>query len=157
MLSQTRSLSSQVDGRYATDGELEFINHYTQSFKLRLQAYQQLQMYENQIVQRVYEKIYALDSSLLKVGGADFSQKWKQDTLRVLRYSATALLVNDVDTLQERFLSWFQTIMRAFSTQKHCDVTYQLMQDIVRQHLTPNQAELICPILELNRRYLGAK
>ena len=83
------------------------------------------------------------------------SAKWKRDTFRVLRYSAVAMLVNDPDTLRERFLFWFQTIMKAFGAQKSCNATYEVMQQVVKQHLTPVQASLFCPILEINRQVLG--
>ncbi len=45
--------------------------------------------------------------------------------------------------------------MRAFRAQRSCDATYQLLQEAVRRHLSPEEAELICPILELNRVMLG--
>jgi hypothetical protein len=155
MLSQLTRLSLEVDGRYATDEELLFLNDYMKSYSLRLQTYQKLQASEAAIVQQVLTKLRSLDQSLLKSGGEDISSKWKRDTIRVLRYSAIAMLLNDSDTLQERLLFWMQTVMRAFGAQKSCDVTYQLMQVAVRQELTPLQASLFCPILELNRRLLG--
>lgn len=156
MLSQANKLSLQVDGRYATDEELQFFNQYTQSYGLRLQTYQKLQASEASIVNQVYTKMKAIDPMLFHSGNEDISQKWKRDTMRVLRYSAAAMLLNDPETMQERFLLWFQTIMRAFSAQRSCEVTYQVMQEVVKQHLTATQAALFCPILELNRRALGA-
>lgn len=155
MLSQLQRLGTQTDGRYATDAELEFINDYVKSFKLRMATYAKIQTVEAQIVQQVYSKMRSIDASLFLSGKEDVSQKWKRDTLRVIRYSAIALLLNDPDTLRERLLFWMQTIMRAFGAQRSCDVTYQVMQDVVRQHLTLEEANLFCPILELNRISLG--
>jgi hypothetical protein len=57
--------------------------------------------------------------------------------------------------LRERLLFWFQTIMRAFGAQRSCNVTYTIMQEVVKQHLTAEQASLFLPILEVNRRILG--
>jgi hypothetical protein len=155
MLSQFTHLSLETDGRYATDEELSFLSEYIKSYSLRLQTYQKLQTSEAEIVQQVLTKLQSLDQSLLKSSGEDISSKWKRDTIRVLRYSAIAMLLNDSDTLQERLLFWMQTVMRAFGAQKSCDATYELMQIVVKQHLTPLQASLFCPILELNRRILG--
>lgn len=157
MLSQFSHLSLQADGRYADDAELQFISDYTQSFHLRLQTYEKLQASESQIVQQVYDKIRVLNPHLFRLGNDDLSNKWKRDTIRTLRYSAAAMLVNDPATLEERFLSWFQTIMRSFGAQRSCDLTYQVMQEVVKQHLTVTQANLFCPILALNQRYLGAE
>lgn len=155
MLSQLKHLSVQTDGRYATEDELQFLDTYIQSFNLRVQTYQKLRMAETEIVKEVLLRLKATNPGLLSNGNEDITNKWKRDTIRVLRYSAAAMLVNDPKTLEERFLSWFQTIMRAFSAQQSCNATYEVMQQVVKQQLTPIQAGLFCPILELNRRYLG--
>jgi hypothetical protein len=155
MLSQIQSLSRRVDGRYATDAELQFLDNYAQSFSLRAQTYRKLQVAEPLIVKQVQAKMQEIDPTLFNHGNEDMSAKWKRDTIRALRYSAIAMLLDDPNTLQERFLIWFQTIMRAFNAQRSCDITYDVMQDIVKQHLPPIQANLFCPILEMNRRLLG--
>jgi hypothetical protein len=155
MLSQFDRLSQLVDGRYATDDELHVISDYTNSFQLRLETYLKLQAAEVDIVQQVQARLKAIDPALFQNGHQDMTAKWRRDTIRALRYSATAMLVNDPETLKERFLLWFQTIMRAFGTQRTCDVTYKIMQDVVKQHLTSAQANLFCPFLELNRQFLG--
>lgn len=155
MLSQFECLSLAMDGRYATDLELQFIVDYVQSFQPRLQAYLKLQELESTLVQQTYNKMRSIDASLFNYGNADASLKWKQDTIRVLRYTAIAVLMNDPDTLRERFLLWFQTVMRAFGTQRSCDMTYRVLQSVVKQHLSPSEADVVCPILELNRCTLG--
>ncbi|MEB3355512.1 MAG: phycobilisome protein [Synechococcales bacterium] len=155
MLSQFQLLSQEAEGRYATDNELKFVTDYINSFPLRLQTYQKVHALESKIIQDAYAKMEANHPKLLRVGSQDMRSKWKRDTLRVLRYSAIALLLDDPDLLQERFLFWFQTIMRAFGTQESCEVTYSLMQEVVKDHLSPIEAALFCPLLELNRVALG--
>lgn len=155
MLSQLEKLSLDTDGRYASDEELQFVCDYMRSFSLRLQTYEQLQSVEAAIVQQVEEKLRSRDPNFFRSGTDNLSAKWKRDTVRVLRYSAVAMLMNDPETLRERFLFWFQTIMKAFGAQKSCNATYEAMQEVVKQHLTPIQASLFCPILELNRQVLG--
>ncbi|WAL58647.1 globin family protein [Thermocoleostomius sinensis] len=157
MLSQLDRLKFEVDGRYATDAELQFLVDYVQSFHLRSQTYIKLQELEAILVQQAYEKIRSDNPALFNYKNADIGAKWKQDTLRVLRYTAVAVLMNDPDTFKERFLLWFQTIMKAFGAQQTCDVTYQVLQTLVKQHFSLPQSQLICPILELTRQTLGAK
>ncbi|HEY9647052.1 MAG TPA: hypothetical protein V6C88_11810 [Chroococcidiopsis sp.] len=157
MLRQFQRLELKTDGRYATDSELQFLEDCIQTYDLRVQTYHTLKTAEMLIVQEVLAKVKAIDANLLRHENNDVTNKWKSDTLRVLRYSAIAMLVNDPDTLQERFLLWFQTIMRSFNAQRSCDITYEVMQQVVKRHLTPEQAGLFCPILELNRQCLGAK
>jgi Phycobilisome protein len=155
MLSQLERLSCEVDGRYASDIELQFLTDYLQTFNLRVQTYQKLQEVETALVQQAYAKIRSLDPDLFKNGTEDISGKWKRDTLRVLRYTAIAVLMDDPETLRERFLLWFQTIMRAFNAERGCNTTYAVLQDVVKQNFPAAQANIICPILELNRRSLG--
>ncbi len=114
MLSQLNCLSLDVEGRYATDAELLFIAEYVKSYLRRLQTYRNLQEIEATIVQQTHAKMQLIDPKLFYYGAEDVTSKWKQDTLRTLRYSAATMLFNDLETLQERFLSWLQTIMRAF-------------------------------------------
>jgi hypothetical protein len=85
------------------------------------------------------------------------SIKWKQDTIRVLRYTAVTVLLNDPDTLKEKLLLWFRSVMRAFGTELSCDRTYQILQKLMCQHLSADQAELVIPLLELNRQMLGVR
>lgn len=155
MLSQLQKLSRDTDGRYATDDELRFIADYLRLYELRLQTYQRLQQVEALIVQEVYQKMRAIDPTLFANTDGDISVKWKRDTIRVMRYSAIAMLLNDPDALCERLLYWMQSIMKAFGAQKSCKVTYEVMQEVVRRHLTPEQAEVFCPILAVNQRLLG--
>ena len=132
------------------------MSDYVQSFNLRLQTYQKLQELETTLVQQAYAKLRSIDPNFFEQGKEDLSVKWKRDTLRTLRYAAAAVLMNDPDMMREHFLLWFQTIMRAFGAEQSCNTTYQVLQEIVKQHLAPPQASLVCPILELTRRSLGS-
>ncbi|MCY7391239.1 MAG: phycobilisome protein, partial [Leptolyngbyaceae cyanobacterium CAN_BIN12] len=121
MLSQFQKLSCETDGRYATDEELEFVTEFERSFYLRVQTYQQLQAMEAIILQQVLTKMQFLDPSLLHHHNADVTAKWQRDTSRVLRYSAIAMLLNDPDSLRDRLLFWFRTIMKAFGAERSCN------------------------------------
>jgi phosphoenolpyruvate carboxylase len=65
------------------------------------------------------------------------------------------LLINDLDSHQEKMLLWFQSIARAVNIQKSCNLTYAAIQEVIRPHLTEPQANLFLPILEMNRRVLA--
>lgn len=157
MLSQLERLSREVDGRYASDTELTFMIDYVRSFNLRVQTYQKLQELEATIVQQTYNKMRAIDPSLfVGINREDLTRKCLYDLTCGYRGTATAMLLNDPDMLQERLLFWLQTVMRSLGKTRTCDVMYSAMQEVVKQHLTPPQANLVCPILEMNRRLLGS-
>ncbi|MEM9213722.1 MAG: phycobilisome protein [Cyanobacteria bacterium P01_F01_bin.150] len=155
MLSQCEDLSQSTEGRYATDAELDFFLEYVESYPKRLSLYQKLQTVESDIVETVHQRIMADHPHLLKNNKRDITVKWKRDTVRTLRVSAVAILLDDPTTLQERYLLWFQSVMGAFKAQKSCDITYSIMQEVVHHFLEPDESSLLIPILELNRTALG--
>ncbi|MBF2036632.1 MAG: phycobilisome protein [Leptolyngbyaceae cyanobacterium T60_A2020_046] len=157
MLHQLETLCTVTDGRYATDAELRFFQDYLKTARLRFGLYQKIQQLEPQIIQQVLATLQAKDPMLLRMGTTDMTAKWQRDTVRTLRYAATALLIDDPDIFKERMLIWFQTIMRSFKTEKSCHETYLAMQAVVRKCLTPEEADLICPILDLSRAMFVAQ
>ncbi len=157
MLSKLQQLGTDADGRYASDDELKFMDTYINSFEVRANAYRQIKAAEKEIVEAVLTKLQKSQPSLLAKRGEDIQNKWKQDTFRVLRYSAMTVLLDDPELLRQQFLYWFQTIMQAFGAQEACNVTYLIMQDVVRATLPKDVADLLCPILEMNRELLGSE
>jgi Phycobilisome protein len=155
MLSQLQKLSRDTEGRYATDEELQFLQNYLESYSLRLQTYQRLHELESTIMQQVYDQLRSQEPEMFRRNTEDLSAIWKRDTLRVLRYSAVALLLDDPETLRESLLYWMQSLMRAFKMQRNCQVTYEVMQKVVKESLTPPQAHLLCAVLEVDRQVLG--
>ena len=157
MLSQLNRLQSHTDGRYASDAELQFMQDYLQTARLRFITYQKIKLAESKIVQDVYDCLVTADPNLLRRGTEDLTAKWKRDTIRVLRFSATAMLLDDPTWLSERLLLWLSTIMRAFGAQRSCAATYSAMQDVIRHYLSPEEAALFGPILALNQAVLSGE
>ncbi|OIP73466.1 MAG: phycobilisome protein [Oscillatoriales cyanobacterium CG2_30_44_21] len=157
MLSKLQQLGNNLDGRYANDDELQFMDTYISSFDARVDAYRQIKAVEKEIVESVLTKMQTSYPTLLLPKGEDMQNKWKQDTFRVLRHSAMTVLLDDPEQMRQQFLYWFQSIMQAFGAQEACNITYLLMQDVVRTTLPKDVSNLLCPILEMNRNFLGSK
>lgn len=155
MFKQLARLSVEADGRYATSEELRFVKDYLQSLDQRVSAYNKIQAAEEEIINKVEEQIRERDSSLFCKGSRDVTSICRRDRVYVLRYSAATLLSNDLERLRENLLIWYQTIVRAFKDEQTAGVTYQVMQEIVKQYLTPQEVALFSPILELDRILLG--
>ena len=155
MLSKVESLVQIADGRYASDQELVFFQQYLASANLRLRVYQKIQQAELEIITQVKAQVQAQTPDIFQVSDHNLAAKWQRDTVRVLRYSAMALLLDDADRLKETMLLWFQTIMRAFGAQESCRLTYAAMQDVITQYLTGEELLHVLPILELSRVILG--
>ncbi|MFQ4136426.1 phycobilisome protein [Nodosilinea sp. PGN35] len=155
MLTDVQALVAATDGRYASDQELIFLQQYLGSVSTRLRAYQKIQRAEQQIVGQVMARLKASNPNIFGVGGQDLAAKWQRDTVRVLRYGAAALLLDDEEWFKDNLLLWFQTIMQAFGAQESCNLTYAAMQEVMAQHLNGEELRLILPILELSRTTLG--
>lgn len=156
MLQQLARLSLEADGRYATATELQFLKDYLQSLEQRVCAYEKIRAAEEEIVHAVEAKKRSHSTDLFQLNAQDITQVCRRDMVNVLRYSATALLFNDCDRLRESLLLWYRTIVRSFKYESYADVTYQVIQDVVKQHLTAEEAALLQPILALNHVLLGS-
>jgi hypothetical protein len=155
MLKQLARLSVEADGRYATADELQFLKDYLQSVDQRLSAYEKIRDAEEKIIPQVEEIKRSLDPNLFVMGSRDITEVCRRDMTNVIRCSAAALLINDLDRLRAGLLVWYQTIVRAFNYQRYAEITYQIIQDVVKEYLTAEEAELMLPILQLDHTILG--
>lgn len=155
MLNQLARLSVEADGRYASSEELQFLKDYIESFDLRVSAYLKISAAEAEIVHQVETQVHKTHPNLFRKGNRDVTSTCKRDRFDVLRYSAAALLSNDLDHLRESFLLWYRTIIHAFGDEQAAHVTYQVMQEVVKKYLTPQEAALLSPIMGLNQVILG--
>lgn len=151
MLSQIQALVRDAEGRYATDAELQFLEDYTQDFPSRLRAYQNLRKQERTLIQQAYNQLKANHPELFPVGQKEAVRKWQRDTIWVLRSSGVAMLLDDVDTLRDRMMLWFQTIMRAFGVHKTCYLTYSTLKTLAPQVMGAEDGALLAEVLEGNR------
>jgi hypothetical protein len=147
MLSQMQRLCMEVDGRYATDDELRFLPDYLRTYELRLQTYLQLQKSEAAIFQQAYSIALAKDPQAFRNGDQDLTSRCKRDAVNTLHYCAMAMLLDDADIFQERYLLWFQSIIRAVSQQRVSSLMYAAMQEAIQQILPTQQANLCLPLL----------
>lgn len=157
MLTYLERLSIETDGRYATSEELEFLKLYFASFNLRLKTYQKIHQYETEIIQTIQNKIQLNYPKTFIRGSTNVTQKWRLDTVRVLRYSAMALLINDPNYLKERLLIWFSTVLQALQVQDLTKLTYQTMTEVIVNYLTQEEQALFLPLIELNLKILCRK
>lgn len=155
MLTQLKRLSIEADGRYASAQELKFADDYFQSLPLRLSAYQKLREDADDILDETEKRMRAKDSKIFMGPAGDFTEIWRRDTVRLIRYTAAALLFNDRDRLNEGLLIWHSTIAKSFKFDRTCKMCFQVMPEVAKQYLSPEEAALLTPLLSLNGIVLG--
>lgn len=155
MLKQLAQLSVEADGRYATSQELQFLKNYLQTVDQRVSAYEKIRDAEEAIVEQTQAKAKTLDSNAFlrshDVPGSsrDVSGRAKYDNTMLLQFAAAAMLFDELDRFKESLLVWHRTIMKSFQVQHPTQITYKVLPDVVKQHLTPEEAALLMPALRL--------
>jgi len=155
MLTQLSRLSVAADGRYAKLEELQFLKGYFQSLDLRVSAYEKIRAAEAEILNQAEAKMRALDPHIFRIASGDITKQWRRDVVQLLRYASAALLFNDHDRLREGLLIWHNTIAKSYQFDRTCNMSFDVMPDVVEQYLTPQEAALFRPILALNNVLLG--
>ncbi len=154
MLKQLSSLMIEADGRYATERELQFLKDYLQSVDQRISTYEKVRDAADIIISEIEAEKNLRNQTeqekLFYMGSEDRSQTCLRDMKGILRCSAAAMLVDDLERMRQAVLLWYYTIVRAFSYQKDAEIMYRLLEKLVEKHLTEEEAELMKPILQLN-------
>ncbi len=155
MLKQLANLTVEADGRYATESELQFLKDYLDSVEQRINTYEKIRDSETKIVEKVEQKKQEINPDLFKLNGRDVSAICKRDLIDILRCSAAAMLLGDLDYLRDGMLIWYQTIVRSYGYQKHDETIYEILTKVVKVSLTPEEFELILPALQLDHALLS--
>uniref|UniRef100_B8HV19 Phycobilisome protein n=1 Tax=Cyanothece sp. (strain PCC 7425 / ATCC 29141) TaxID=395961 RepID=B8HV19_CYAP4 len=154
MLKQLQRLSLETDGRYATDAELKFLKDYLQTVDQRITTYEKVREQEEQIIAQTEAEVLGTNPNLFRKGNQDYSGICQRDRKHVLRISAAAMLMDDLDSLRDGFLCWYRTIIKAFKDQRAAQATYNALPEVLAQHLSPEEVALLRPALELDKSIL---
>ncbi len=157
MLTQFSKLTLDTDGRYATDSELKFIEDYLESANMRIQTYEKIKAHEEAILQEVDAKMHQLnENNCLYKMDEHGKEICRRDRKNAVRYSSAAMLINDLDRLRDGLLIWVQTIVRAVGYPRFVRNHYPIIQEVIQQYLTPDEAKFILPALQVDCTILGA-
>lgn len=150
MLKQLADLTLEADANYATSAQLEFLKDYLDSVDSRIQAYKKIRNAADDIIEQV-----KLEKQKLNPDFKDWYYICKRDTVDLLRYSAAAMLFDDLERLRNGMLIWYKTIVRAYNYEQDSDETYRLLQDVIKNYLSPEEVDLVMGALQLNHAVLA--
>lgn len=149
MIKQLVNLTTEVDGRYATSDELQFIKDYLDSVDDRITTYRSIRDQEEKIVHRVEAGKRGVNDNLFKLGNSDCTWMCQRDMSNMIRCVSANMLINDMQRLREGMLVWYETIVRAFGMKRYSLHTNKILQDVMPHYLKPEEAELVMPYLKL--------
>ena len=156
MLQKIAQLSTEIEGRYASNAELEDLERYIASIDQRISAYEKISQQSEKIIGTVIERTMAKKNLMLTNQNEQLTLKCQADLRIVLRSCSAAMLIDDLDRLREGFLLWLQTIVKAFKCTRYTQVEYQILQEVIRTILTLEEMVLMSPSLQLSHTLLGS-
>jgi Phycobilisome protein len=156
MLKNFSRLSIETDACFATDSDLKFIQDYLEQVDQKIAAYEKIRSQEIAIVESWQELKRQYPQDLFSQNGRDISEICHRDTTNILRFSAVTMLFDDLDRLRDGFLIWYQTIAKSYQYKSYAQINYRLVQTVIRQFLTPEEATMIIPAFQLEQSILGS-
>jgi hypothetical protein len=155
MFKQLSRLSLEAEGRYADAEELKFVENYLTSVDVRLSAYQKIRDKEITILEQIASQMREIAPNLFSVSDCDLSSFCMRDIKLILRCSAIAMLLDDLDSLREGLLLWHKTIVNSGNRQDHAKFAHQAVFEVMRQTLSTEEFKFLMPVLSLNQTILA--
>jgi hypothetical protein len=155
MLTLLENVLDRADGSYITPEDLQTLDRSIASWQQRRQTYDLIQTKENVIIEQVMHQIQATAPEVASKLTVDGGNKCNRDMALVLRYCATAMLLQDEELLKDRLLYWMQNIMLALKNQRVNEFVYRSLQNSVRDNLPKENADLLLPYIAIAHQWLS--
>ena len=151
MLTLLENVLDRADGSYIKPEDLLTLDRSIASWQQRRKTYDLIQAKENIILEQVMQQIQSTAPNMTPEG----VNKCNRDMALVLRYCATAMLLQDEELLKDRLLYWMQNIMVALQKQRLNNLLYQTLQKSVQENLPTENANLLLPYLAIAHQWLS--
>ncbi len=144
---KSQILFQKMDNRYVNAEEAKTLKTYATSLENRLAAVTALESHEEQILKQTLSRIFEKYPKVEK--RIDGYEKTHRDLALILRYSAQAMLRDDVRFLEDKLLYWLATILHAFKFGENVlHDSYVYLNDEVSKQLTQTHYEMLKPYLQ---------
>jgi hypothetical protein len=155
MLTLLENVLDRADGSYITPEDLRTLDQAIDSWQQRRQTYDLVQTKENAILAQVMQQIQTTAPDVAAKVTHDGGNKCNRDMALVLRYCATAMLLQDENLLKDRLLYWMQNIMLALKNQRVNDFVYRSLQKSIQANLPKENADLLLPYVAIAHQWLS--
>jgi Phycobilisome protein len=152
MNAEIKAIIEQAHDRYLKAEDLGAFQAYINSLPDRLTLYRLLRDREISILQLVATQLEAV---MPKVETKQLENGIKHLSL-VLRYSAMAMLMQDLELLNQRLLNWLSQVVGLQETQSLNQELFGLLSKNLGKELSRPQLELLSPFLSQAQATLTA-
>jgi hypothetical protein len=138
------SLLETAEQRYLEPKEIELYRRHAASLNRRLQTYELLREQETNIFQAVADQLVKALPNESEQNLERCLKYW----LLIVRYSATAMLINDIAYLQNRLQDWVKGFLETYETFQIDVQIYELLMQQLKTHLSPDDLRLLEPVFQ---------
>ena len=142
---QIDQIFDNAETRYLKPEELQCVTQYVESLPERLEIYRQLRDRELEMMQAVADQLQAQ----MPQEKQDNLERCIKNALLMLRHCSMAMLLNDESLVKDRFLSWVSQGVKVYNTEKIDTLLHRLLNQQLKQSLSPSQMSLLAPMLTL--------
>ncbi len=147
------SLLETAEQRYLEPKELELYRRHAASLNRRLQTYEMLREQETQIFQAIADRLV----KALPNESQENLERCLRYWLLIVRYSATAMLINDLAYLQNRLQDWVKGLLETYETYQIDVQVYDLLMQELKNYLSPDDVRLLEPVLQKTKDLIISK
>jgi hypothetical protein len=138
------SLLETAEQRYLEPKEIELYRRHAASLNRRLQAYEMLREQETQIFQAIADRLV----NALPNESQENLERCLKYWLLIVRYSATAMLINDLSYLQNRLQEWVKGLLETYETYQIDVQVYDLLMQELKNYLSQDDVRLLEPVIQ---------
>lgn len=138
------SLLETAEQRYLEPKEIELYRRHAASLNRRLQTYEMLREQETTIFQAIADRLV----KALPNESQENLERCLKYWLLIVRYSATAMLINDLSYLHNRLQDWVKGLLETYETYQIDVQVYDLLMQELKNYLSQDDVRLLDPVLE---------
>ncbi len=138
------STVQQADGRYLSDQELSPLETYSNSFAMRVEAYQTLRDNADSLVMQSLRRLVQTHRQVVQEQGA----KCKRDMTYSLSYVARAVLSDEATAFQQDFSLWMENIIYSVQKNEPASQAYGFLKQEIQNTLPPQCVNLVTPYMD---------
>ena len=144
------SLFDEADSRYLKPPVLKEVTLYVTSLNERVSAYRLMRDRELKMMQAVADQL----TMLLPNESVSHIEQTLKMAMLILRHSSMAMLMEDANYLEERFLPYLREIREIHATESVDALLYPALQNQLSQLFNDRQLSLLTPYLDQAQRVL---
>ncbi len=147
------SLLETAEQRYLEPQEIELYRRHAASLNRRLKTYEMLREQETQIFQAIADRLV----KALPNESQENLERCLKYWLLIVRYSATAMLINDLSYLQNRLQDWVKGLLETYETYQIDVQVYELLMQELKNYLSPDDVRLLEPVMQKTKDLIISK